>query len=291
MNRKLFGWDLIPGAVVVMIGAAEVSHLVGIFLGKSFSFCSLIFGGLLAGGALLLTGVGAFLLYQKKQDDREKFNGRQLFWLLILLGVIVSQICMILLSGKLYRTGDMTMETVQTFLSNDAFYAVNPMTRRPYVGGIPSRLKILCLPSLYGFWCDINGVNAEIFVRKIVPIAVLLCTYGAYITLAKALFPQMRKHRLLFLCIVGALFWASGTLYGMDGFDLLYSGWRGVTIRNCILMPWTVSLCLRRKWILALICVAAEACIAWTLYGAGVCVVVLAGIFLASFLCRREAEE
>ncbi len=88
------------------------------------------------------------------------------------------------------------------------------------------------------------------------------------------------------MIVTALLIWVGTYLYGMDGFGILYSGWRGVTIRNLILMPWTVSLCLRRKWLPVLCCVMAEACIAWTLYGMGVCLFVAAGLCIVGYCLK-----
>ena len=79
----------------------------------------------------------------------------------------------------------------------------------------------------------------------------------------------------------------------MDGFNVLFAGWRGVSIRNAVLIPYTVSLCIRKKYLHALLCVLAEACIVWTHYGLGACLVVILGMALIQFLCesRKKREE
>ena len=86
------------------------------------------------------------------------------------------------------------------------------------------------------------------------------------------------------------------TLPAMDGFGLLFSGWRGVTIRNLVLVPYAVSLSLRKMYLHALLCALAEACVLWTFYGLGVCVVVIAGICIAQCAIsyknrKREATK
>ena len=83
-------------------------------------------------------------------------------------------------------------------------------------------------------------------VQRIVPMAVLLGSYGAFSLLGRTLFPQEGRMRALFLLLVSALMWAGAYAYGMEGFDLLCSGWRGVSIRGGVLLPWTASLCLRQ---------------------------------------------
>ena len=123
-------------------------------------------------------------------------------------------------------------------------------------------------------------MEPEKLVLYVVPVLVLLCSYCAYLCLAGSLFPESRKKRLLFMATVALLLWVGSYRYGMDGFNLLFSGWRGVTLRNGILIPYTLALCLERKYICALLCVLAEACVVWTLYGLGACVVVIVGTAL-----------
>lgn len=99
----------------------------------------------------------------------------------------------------------------------------------------------------------------------------------------------------MFMLFASVVMWVGSYAFVMDGFGLLFAGWRGVTIRNCILVPYTLSLCLRGKQVHALLCVVAEACILWTLYGLGVCSLVLVGITVAQIISfcvkKREAAE
>ena len=69
----------------------------------------------------------------------------------------------------------------------------------------------------------------------------------------------------------------------MDGFGVLSCGFRGVVIRNAVLLPWLFSLLIRKKWIAALPCIFVEACMVWTLYGLGACAAVTAGMAAAGF--------
>ena len=89
------------------------------------------------------------------------------------------------------------------------------------------------------------------------------------------------KKRICFLIVVAALIWAGTYFYVMDGFQVMYCGWTGTAIRNGVLLPWLMSVCLRKKWGYALLCILAEACIVWTFYGMGVCLVVVVGMILA----------
>ena len=81
------------------------------------------------------------------------------------------------------------------------------------------------------------------------------------------------------MLFVAAVFCVGDYMYGMDGFGILYSGFRGVTIRNVVLLPYTFAAVLRRNWKLAALCVLGEACIVWTFYGMGTCLLAVSGGF------------
>jgi hypothetical protein len=212
------------------------------------------------------------------------------------VAVLASQIVFLILQPVVYLEGDMTVETVASFLESNAIYKVNPLTGQAYTQGLPLRIQILGLPTLYGALADLFSVPARLLVAKIVPVAVLLIAYAAFATIGVAFFGKEKRKVIGFLLVVAALFWAGSYAESMDGFALLYCGYRATTIRNTILVPWTVSLCMRGKWLTAFLAVAAEACITWTLYGMGVCLLVVAVMGIATlvrvpFLRRQKAGE
>ena len=61
---------------------------------------------------------------------------------------------------------------------------------------------------------------------------------------------------------------------GVDGFDVFYGGFRGVTIRAVVLIPYLFSCLAEKRYFGVILCILAEACMVWTLYGAGVCLLV-----------------
>ena len=240
---------------------AEVLHLALMFLGGSLREFALMF----AGGLLLLVAITILVCtlwtrrYKKAND----------VFLLSFGALVLTQMTVILFGNHIHIQGDMTVEMVASFMHTDDVYQVNPMTGMAYAQGMPLRLQVLGSPTLYGFVCALTGLAPELVVWKLVPIVVLVFGYIAFGALAGAIFPEDKKKRNLFLLIVAILFYIEAGIGGMDGFGLLYGGWKGITIRSLILMPWLFSLMLRKKRLLALGVVAAEACICWTLYGMG----------------------
>jgi membrane-bound ClpP family serine protease len=83
---------------------------------------------------------------------------------------------------------------------------------------------------------------------------------------------------------------------GVDGFDVFYGGFRGVTIRAAVLLPYLLSCLMDRKYTGVILCILAEACIVWTLYGAGVCLLVtvawlILGALVSQFRKRWEKRK
>lgn len=291
-GKRYFVGDYLLAGGFVIVGLAEAAHLSAVFLGRTFSDCTVIWLALQA--TMLVAAVGRAIVRRCRGGVTEKIGKR--FWAkfgladwvlsILLVCVIASQLAYIFAADGGYRQGDMTVETVNSFLETNEVYSVNPITGRPYTGGIPLRLKILCLPALYGNICRITGLSPQIAVWKLVPVLTLLSCYLAYSVLARSLFPDNVKKQVCFLAAVALLLWAENYMFGMDGFGVLSCGFRGVVIRNAVLLPWLFSLLIRKRRIAALLCVLAEACIVWTLYGLGVCAAVTVGMTAARFAVK-----
>lgn len=291
---------------IIMIGLAEMAHLGACLLGRSFSDCVIFFAigmgiCLLAAVALLLVKRNKdkknhVLLRRKAREQTKKAlaagytKKQQAIWTVFGIIVIVQLISVVTMQS-VYLDGDMTLETVNSFLASDEIYQVNPMTGKAYTVGIPFRLKILCLPTFYAILCQMFELDAGTVVLSVIPAFVLLGSYLAYSALGKRLFPEDAAKRGLFLVLVALLFSAGDYMFGMDGFGVLHSGFRGVTIRAAILIPYTLGLMLRKKYKLVLLCILAEACIVWTLYGLGACVAIAFGLLCVQYALARYAKR
>ena len=301
MKKLLTGDCLIAGGILIT-GLAEAVHLAGVLLGWPFARCAAALGGLVCAAA----GAGICVLAVMRKrgkgfsrglrnsgggESGQRSRGELLSWAAFAV-LAASQLAFICAGDTACREGDMTVETVGSFLAMDGIYQVNPVTGANYTQGIPSRLKILCLPTLYGSLCKITGLSPETVVHRVIPVMTLLGCYTAFGLVSASLFPQgkgegFREKRACFMTIVSFLLWAGAYQYGMDGFNLLCCGWRGVTIRNLVYLPWILSLCIRRNWLPALLCIPGEACTVWTLYGCGICLPFLAGMALAQWCCGK----
>lgn len=295
-NTFLIADSLLLGMIAVL-GVVEAAHMCAVVTKLSFSVSVKILGGLIAFfslAAIMLILVKYFRVGSGKdlrKVGQRKFLGKlsEKFTFLSVLFVLLvaSQAVYIVAGGRIYLGGDMMVETVESFLYTDGIYQVNPLTGAAYQEGIPLRLEILCLPTLYGALSRMSGLTPRFVVWTLVPVMTLLLSYNAFFCLGRCLFPVEQKKREAFLIVVALILWAGGYHYVMDGFGVLYSGFRGVVIRNLVLMPYLLSLCLRRRWLAVLLCVAAEACIVWTLYGAGVCLLASAAMAICGLTEHR----
>lgn len=277
---------------LVTIGLAEGAHLAAVFLGWPFSkvtqlwMAALIAAAVICGSVSLLIEKRGYKVFGRKRVYRRRsatpneltplrFGLRLAFVLLVIWQVVT-----VVSQGSVHRTGDMTVETVESFLQTNAVYAVNPLTGRAYTTGIPLRIKLLGLPTLYGALCDVFGITGADLVWKYIPVLVLVLSYNAYWLIAGVLFDKKseRDKQLIFMVFVALLFCVGDYAYGMDGFGILHCGYQGVVIRNMVLVPYTLALTLRYKWLPVGLVVLAEACITWTFYGLGASLFVMIGM-------------
>lgn len=302
--------DILIGGSLIIIGLTEVAHLAGCLLGWSFLSVTDL---LLAETVLfVLTVLLVSLIGRKKKakavngpaqsgSGKNEVNaGTQ--WILTgaLAFLILIQMLQILSGDRAWLEGDMTLETVNTFLAENAVYSVNPLTGTAYTAGMSFRLKILCLPTLYGTISRWSGMAPTDVVYRLIPCLTLGLGYFAYGKLGNAVFEGNPIKVRTFLLMVGILFSTGAYMPGVDGFDVFYGGFRGVTIRAIVLVPYLIACLMERKYFGAALCILAEACIVWTLYGAGVCLLITAAwvvlrkllsLLKNKFAARREKTK
>lgn len=286
--------DILIGGSLIIIGLTEVAHLAGCLAGWSF----------LTVTDLLLAEVVIFLLAavllkwicgrRAKQTAADRKHGawennsgtgsteakRARILTGVLAFLILLQILGILTGRRAWLDGDMTLETVNTFLAENAIYTVDPLTGSAYAAGMSFRLKMLSLPTLYGTISRWTGMAAADVVYRLIPCITLLLGYVAYGSLGNVLFPENAVKRRTFLLMVGILFSTGAYMPGVDGFDVFYGGFRGVTIRAVVLIPYLIACLMEKRYLGVVLCILAEACMVWTLYGAGVCLLITAAWFV-----------
>lgn len=174
--------DILIGGSLIIIGLTEIAHLAGCLLGWSFlTVTDLLLAevGIVLLAAILLSvisrqtrkrataGKNDPVADQNSGTDTAKEKSTQILTG-VLIFLILLQILRILTGNRMWLTGDMTVETVNTFLRENAVYTVNPLTGTAYSMGMSLRLKILCLPTLvrghqpfYGYGTRRRGVSSD----------------------------------------------------------------------------------------------------------------------------------
>lgn len=288
--------------VCVIIGLAEAAYLAAVFLKWSLNRMALLWGGLAAAGCAAAALIMLFDRYKSRNEIQKSFIGLarkeeavstslQLLMGLFALSMLL-QIVIIMTGEGSSHTSDMTLEAVRSFLDSNRIYQVNPLTGRVYEEGMPLRLKILCLPGLYASVCSLTGIDAELAVERMIPVAVLAASYLAYGSLGRVLFGKDQTGRSLMLWLVSLIYWFGDYLTVMDGFQLLHCGYRGTAVRNGVLIPFALSMCLQKRWKAAALAILAEACIVWTLYGMGCCFfITISMLLLHLWMSRKQNGE
>ena len=297
--QKTTSEKLIEGSLIV-IGLAEAAHLAALFLKLPLQTCAWIMAVLfiLALVAAVCPWVIRRITQSKRDKEKKEAGGKRLFKLFRLYPVLFVIIGALILFQLIwnyrmqvpYTAGDITVETVQTMLAANGIYTVNPMTGQAFTAGMPIRLQILVLPTLYAVLCRLTGIPAPLMCYGIIPCIVLLLSYLVYGRWAAYLFPKEGKKQTLFLLFV-ALVYQLGCYNGaMDGFHLFFGGYRGMAVRAGIILPYALLCTLQKKWKGVILCLLAEICVVWTFYGAGYTAAIV-GIVLGIRLVRQVSRR
>lgn len=257
--------DLYVVGFILCVGAAEAAHLAGLFLGLSIGQISFLWVGFAV--VLLLAWGILWFLGKRRQGGVSCHKALPL----VFMGLVLIQMIYLFCMQQVVTPGDITLETVSTFLQTDGIHKVNPLTGSAYVNPISTKYKILSLNTLYAVLCNLTGLAPEVLVYHMVPLFVLGGCYFAYYKLSGVLFQEHLGKRYTFMILVALLIWfMDGAVY-LDGYLAMQAGYLGTSIRGLILLPWTLTHALKKQWWQCLLCVLAEACVCQTVFGLGQC--------------------
>ena len=272
------------------IGIFQMAHGIGLFGKMSLSRTGSVLVILLIGCTMLMAIVSLIgIIKNRFQHCKSIFYEAVPAALpLFFLGLFLVQSLFVFCRNPIIISGDITLETVQSFLVHDGIYRVMPLTGMQSDMGMPLRYTILCLPTVYAIVADKFNLDPQLVVCHIIPVLVLGVTYLAYFRLSESLFGKEKlKERYCFLVAVGLLLTFSAQVPFLDGYGALHAGYLGTSIRNLILVPYVISSMLERRYWKAILCILAEACIVWTFYGCGVCVALTLGMLILDVLARK----
>ncbi len=276
--------DKIIQRCFLIIGIAEAVYLGTLVLKMSFSVCAYIMSGMI--GAFVL----ACFIWDIRKKNFPKMSGAVKMYpygCLALTVLVMIQIISCFWMGQPLIGGDITAETMQSFLVTDGIYTVNPMTGESFLTGMPMRWKIIGLPGLYAAISRVTGMSVPFVCYRLIPTIVLLLTYLVYGQWAKHLFPKEKKKQLTFMIFIALIFLFGCYGTKSDSAWLLLRGWQGEAIRAGIILPYALLCLIRRKYVGVILAALAEICVVWTMYGLGY-TVLMTGIVLAIRLIEKK---
>lgn len=278
--------------LIACIGISFVVHMLGYLTDMSLQKV----GVFLLVSLLGITAIGAGIGWNGVRKNRQRYLIRRDVGTmskglpLVFLSILLVQLLYVFCRNPLVVPGDITLETVQSFLAEDGIYRVLPLTGMTSESGVPFRYGILCLPTVYAVLAQGFHLEPELVVCHMVPVVMLGSTYLAYERLGESLFgaEQCKKKYWFLIMVALILFFAEGSVF-QDGYAALHSGYMGTSIRNLILVPFTFSAMMQKRYWKAVLCILAEVCIAWTFWGFGVCVIVTLGMLILDLLESKVA--
>lgn len=277
--------------VMAMFMVSGVLQFLFLFMKRPFSNYEKVFPLIL--GVLAFAGIVVVAFDVKSSRSEQTYKERFLgFWRsyfqskesqIFSVGVVVLLVlCAVrILTMGPNLIGDFTLETVRTTLATDSIYQYNSFTGQIIEQGMPIRQQILTLPFFLAFLSDVFDVDANMLLYKIFPCYVLFLTILVYCRWAGVLFAKQREKQSGFLLVICMLLLVGDYARLAPASLVLHQGFTGNAVCAAVVIPYAIYLCMKKKWLLACLCVGAELFLIWTTYGFGYCVWV---IFLFAIL-------
>lgn len=274
----------------VLLGCAEAAHLITIMTNRSLQTYTVLCGVLSLAG--LFAYIGIFIWWYRRHKKSHTYSYKDFFspaiWLFVALtGVTIYR----LFGGYVPDLQDAVYEIVIGNLDSGSI-----MTEHPFLGGtteavVPMRFRILGLSSLYSALITFSQQSQYMIMCKMVPLGVWFFSILIYWMFAEEIFGEDAHKKWLFVSLAAFVYLATSGKEGLPGYRLFFAGFSGETIRALLLMPYTLYVCWRKKWMLAVIAMLAEACLVWTTYGVGYCVLITVCMYGVHLLADRRAKH
>lgn len=272
----------------ILLGCAEAAHLITIMTNRSLQTYITLCGSFSFAGIFVYAVLFGWWFRKHKRYRTERMGFSPLILLFAALaGVTLHR----LWENYTPNLDDAVYEIVIGNLSSGRL-----MLEHPFLGGttdqaMPLRFQILGLSSLYSALITVSQQSQYIVMCKLVPTVVWLCSMLVYRLFALYLFKGNAHKCWMFVSVVAYLYLITGELAQTAGFRLFYAGFSGEAVRALVLLPYTVYVSLKGKWLYAVLAVLAEACMVWTTYGFGYCALAAGCIFAVRFWMSRRKQH
>ncbi|MCR4618653.1 MAG: hypothetical protein K5669_10795 [Lachnospiraceae bacterium] len=296
--------DYFSFGIILFFLIAGLSNAVSVFLSYSFDKSIRVFAVFLI--IFLTVFYFLFIIWRffdvlgknAGKDDKssvstvktETFN-KKIYTVLISLSCLFSVgAILVAVFGKIYINGDQTLETVNSFLSTNQMYSVNPLTGLPYDGDFPARLKYMFLPFFYSVLCHTFDVDTMLLLYRIIPVYYLFAGYTIFVTIGDTLFKEKNKKVLFYLVSVFLIFCA-GTSTGSIEFDIFHTGYRSGAFLIFIIVNVCASMILKKRFVACILPIVLEPLCASTRFGVGACFVMTLVCFILYKITSRNKKE
>lgn len=186
------------------------------------------------------------------------------------LTLITILLCIIrILTGQPDVTGDFTLETIRTTLQTDSIYQYNSLTGRLLEEGMPIRQQILTLPFFQTFLSVCSGIDINLLIYKIFPCYTLVLAVLVYSRFAGTLFVKQKESQMIFMFMISFMILVGDYAQAAPAALMLHQGFTGNAMCAGVIIPFSIYLCMNRKWLSACVCAVTELFLIWTTYGLG----------------------
>lgn len=276
----------------ILIGCTEAAHLITIMTDRSLQTYTALCGVFVPAGLLVYVGLLLFGGRRRKESvkagvvpksKKESADGIQKSPFMLLFAVFAVMTVYHFCRGYVPELQEAVYEITLGNVESGSIMSVHPFLGTVTEASMPMRMRILGLSSLYSALITISQQSPYIIMCKVVPLLVWGLSILLYLAFAEEMFPENVHKRWLFVSMVALIYLATSGSDGLVGQEIFYAGFAGETIRGALLMPYTLYVCWQKKWHLAILAVLAEACLVWTTFGIGYCLLI-AGCMLGVHL-------
>lgn len=274
----------------VILGCAQAAHLITLITDRSLQTYTQLCGIFVAAGMLVYVGI--LCRMRRKWPKPEKINSeRKVLWQGVLFAVLTVLTLVHFWQGYVPDLQDAVYDITIGNVESGRIMEVHPFLGQAGGSGMPLRMKILGLSSLYSSLITISQQSTYMIMCKMVPIVIWCCTMLVYQAFGEKLFAHNREKRWLFLSMIALFLLITSKSMGLAGYRVFFAGFSGETIRGVLLMPYALYVSWQRKWLLAVLSIVAEACLVWTTWGIGYCTVIVVCMLLVHLWADRRCKH
>lgn len=275
-------------SLLVLLGCAEAAHLVTLVLDRSLQTYITFCGVFVLAGLFVCLGTGVYHYTKNKKRICMKWQASPYMLVCLVLSVLT---IFRLWAGSVPDLDDAVYEIAIGNLHSGSVMCVHPFHGRETQAAMPMRMQILGLSSLYSTLAYVFEIPLYTLLCRIVPVVVWGCGMLLYYVYAQKLFSDDVHKRWVFMSLIAFLYLITMQSEGLLGYKLFHAGFSGETIRAVILMPYVLYVSWQKKWILSCLAVVIEACIVWTTYGAGYCLLIVVCMSAVHFISDRRIRH